>query len=56
MDTISSLTKPKCKPYDPSDPSNGRKDIVVQLVLSLALGASAFIGFCVSLDTRELQV
>ncbi|KAG9243388.1 hypothetical protein BJ878DRAFT_120110 [Calycina marina] len=38
---------PKCLPYNPSDPKNGQKDIYVQLVLSLALGASAFIGFCI---------
>jgi len=37
----------KCENYDPTDPANGEKQIYVQLVLSLALGVSAFIGFCV---------
>ncbi|CZT42875.1 related to A.thaliana hyp1 protein [Rhynchosporium secalis] len=36
----------KCTVGDPTDPSNGQKQIWVQLVLSLALGLSAFIGFC----------
>jgi len=36
----------KCDPTDPTDPNNGQKQIYVQLVLSLALGLSAFLGFC----------
>jgi len=40
---------PKYDPTDPTDPANGQKQIYVQLVLSLALGVSAFLGFCVSL-------
>jgi len=39
--------KPGCKPYDPTDPANSQKDLPVQLVLSLSLGVSAFVGFCV---------
>jgi len=35
-----------CTVKDPTDPSNGQKQIYVQLVLSLALGSSAFLGFC----------
>jgi hypothetical protein len=38
-----------CTAYNPTDPANGQKDIYVQLVLSLALGVSAFLGFCVSI-------
>ena len=37
----------KCKSYDPTDPNNGQQNIYVQLVLSLALGISAFLGFCI---------
>jgi len=48
MDPFSDPSKKKCDRYNPADPSNGRSDIYVQLVLSFALGASAFIGFCVS--------
>ncbi|KAJ5032320.1 uncharacterized protein L3040_008927 [Drepanopeziza brunnea f. sp. 'multigermtubi'] len=36
----------ECPKYDPTDPANGQKQIYVQLVLSLALGAAAFLGFC----------
>jgi hypothetical protein len=35
-----------CESYDPTDPDNSQQDIYVQLVLSLALGFSAFFGFC----------
>jgi len=38
--------KPRCEPYNPTDPANSSKDLPVQLVLSLALGLSAFVGFC----------
>jgi hypothetical protein len=38
--------KNECKGYDPTDPANGQKDILVQLVISAALGLSAFLGFC----------
>lgn len=41
----------KCPQYDPSDPDNGQKDLYVQLALSLALGVSAFLGFCVDNTT-----
>lgn len=37
----------KCTKYDPTDPANGQKQIYTQLVLSAALGISAFLGFCV---------
>lgn len=37
-----------CPKVDPTDPVNGQKQIYVQLVLSLALGLTAFLGFCVS--------
>jgi hypothetical protein len=40
----------ECKGYDPTDPANSNQNIYVQLVLSLALGLSAFFGFCVSLQ------
>lgn len=46
----SSVAVKKCEPYDPTDPANGQKQIYVQLVLSLALGVSAFLGFCVRLS------
>lgn len=36
--------------YDPIDPKNGQKDTVVQLVLSLGLGVSAFLAFCVGVE------
>jgi hypothetical protein len=38
----------ECKRTDPTDPTNNQGQIYVQLVLSLALGISAFFGFCVS--------
>ncbi|KAH6671090.1 hypothetical protein B0J14DRAFT_564777 [Halenospora varia] len=37
----------KCTPYDPTNPNNSQQQVLVQLVLSLALGASAFLGFCI---------
>lgn len=37
-----------CTASDPTDPANGQKDVYVQLALSLALGVSAFVAFCVS--------
>ncbi|RDL36906.1 Uncharacterized protein BP5553_06258 [Venustampulla echinocandica] len=36
-----------CSAIDVTDPKNIRQDISVQLVLSLALGVSAFFGFCI---------
>ncbi|TVY15078.1 Calcium permeable stress-gated cation channel 1 [Lachnellula arida] len=36
-----------CTVSDPTDPANGQKDVYVQLVLSLALGVSAFVAFCI---------
>jgi hypothetical protein len=46
-----------CKHVDPTDPkANGQQNqIYVQLVLSLALGLSAFFGFCVSALHRQEQ-
>lgn len=35
-----------CKLSDPTDPSNSSTDIAVQLVLSFALGLTAFLAFC----------
>jgi hypothetical protein len=43
-----------CETYDPTDPKNSQQDIYVQLVLSLALGLSAFLGFCVSAIVQHL--
>lgn len=51
MNTLKNATE-KCE-YDALDPTNGQKDTVVQLVLSLALGVSAFIGFCVSRRRKQ---
>jgi calcium permeable stress-gated cation channel len=39
----------ECPKPDLTDPANGQKQIYVQAVLSLALGATAFICFCVSI-------
>ncbi|TAQ83945.1 hypothetical protein B7494_g7730 [Chlorociboria aeruginascens] len=36
----------ECRPQNPTDPANGQNQVLVQLVLSLALGVSAFFGFC----------
>lgn len=36
---------------DVVSPSAGEKDIYVQLVISLALGVSSFIAFCVGFET-----
>ncbi|KAG9238556.1 hypothetical protein BJ875DRAFT_32374 [Amylocarpus encephaloides] len=36
-----------CTTTDPTDPSNGQQDILVQAALSLALGVSAFVVFCI---------
>ncbi|RDW64203.1 DUF221-domain-containing protein [Coleophoma crateriformis] len=36
----------KCRKVDPTDPTQGQSDTIVQLVIALALGLSAFIGFC----------
>ena len=36
----------ECKGRDPTDPTNSSTDIAVQLVLSSALGLSAFFAFC----------
>lgn len=43
-----------CDKYDPTNPKNGEKDVYVQLVLSVALGLSAFIGFCVGRSASNL--
>jgi hypothetical protein len=51
MDDFTAEAAKKCKTYDPTDPKNSSGSIYVQLVLSLALGLSAFFGFCVSLAT-----
>jgi hypothetical protein len=37
-----------CTASNPTDIASGQKDVYVQLVLSLALGISAFVAFCVS--------
>lgn len=43
-----------CKGYDPTNPySQDNTDTIVQLVISLALGVSSFIAFCVS---RPMQL
>ncbi|CZR51120.1 related to A.thaliana hyp1 protein [Phialocephala subalpina] len=47
MDDFTAEAAKKCKTYDPTDPKNSSGSIYVQLVLSLALGLSAFFGFCV---------
>ncbi|KUJ22613.1 DUF221-domain-containing protein [Mollisia scopiformis] len=44
-DFVSALAK-KCNKVDPTAPTTSKGGIVVQLVLSLALGVSAFFGFC----------
>ncbi|KAL2072731.1 hypothetical protein VTL71DRAFT_12074 [Oculimacula yallundae] len=46
MEGSLSIAPKKCTVRDPTDPSNGQNQIYVQLVLSLALGMSAFLGFC----------
>ena len=50
MDGISIAKNRTCKKVDPTNPTaTGQNEIYVQLVLSLALGISAFFAFCVSL-------
>lgn len=46
MDILRTLDE--CKGDDVTDPRNGQKDTPVQLVISLAIGLSSFIAFCVS--------
>jgi hypothetical protein len=46
MDTFALSVAKKCDKYDPTDPRKQQGSIYVQLVLSLALGVSAFVGFC----------
>ncbi|KAH8602919.1 hypothetical protein B0O99DRAFT_647721 [Bisporella sp. PMI_857] len=46
MDAFNSSLK-SCDAYDPTNPRGPQKEIYVQLVLSLALGVSAFVGFCI---------
>src|SRR5882757_5111982 len=55
MDGLSIAKNRTCTHVDPTNPNtNGQQNqIYVQLVLSLALGLSAFFGFCVSLHTPE---
>jgi len=53
MDDFVDVLEKKCKKYDPSDPKNAQTALSVQFVLSLALGASAFIAFCVSTTLRQ---
>jgi hypothetical protein len=43
----------ECPKVDPTDPTKDQKQIYVQLVLSLALGISAFLGFCVSRESSS---
>ncbi|PQE12695.1 DUF221 domain-containing protein [Rutstroemia sp. NJR-2017a BBW] len=40
------MAEKDCKSYDPTVP-HGDSDLIVQLVLSLSLGISAFFGFCI---------
>jgi hypothetical protein len=40
---------------DPTNPANGQQDISVQAALSLALGVSAFFGFCVIIFAHYLN-
>jgi hypothetical protein len=54
MDGFSTAKNRTCTKTDPTNPAahEDQKDkIYVQLVLSLALGVSAFLAFCVSLHT-----
>jgi hypothetical protein len=44
-----------CSTEDPTRP-NTQADVKVQLVLSLALGISAFVGFCVSVTSDEIEL
>jgi hypothetical protein len=53
MDTFALSVAKKCDKYDPTDPRKQQGSIYVQLVLSLALGVSAFVGFCVSLTSAK---
>ncbi|PMD39672.1 DUF221-domain-containing protein [Hyaloscypha variabilis F] len=46
MDAYSLAKNRTCQKVDPTKPSVGKDGINVQLVLSLALGLSAFFGFC----------
>jgi hypothetical protein len=45
----------ECPKPDLSDPTIGQNQIYVQVVLSLALGASAFFCFCVSLVANNFN-
>lgn len=47
MNDLEGALEKECRKFDPSDPTNEPNVLSVQLVLSLALGASAFLGFCV---------
>jgi hypothetical protein len=48
LSTVSTMAPKNCtRESDPTNPANGQQDIVVQAALSLALGVSAFLGFCV---------
>jgi hypothetical protein len=46
----------ECQSPDLSDPASGQKQIAVQAVLSLALGATAFICFCVSTAAQDMLI
>jgi hypothetical protein len=52
MDAYSLAKNRTCQKVDPTKPSVGKDGINVQLVLSLALGLSAFFGFCVSFPSH----
>lgn len=50
MDGLSIAKNRTCRKIDPTNPhATGQNEIYVQLVLSLALGISAFFAFCVGL-------
>lgn len=46
----------ECQSPDLSDPASGQKQIRVQAVLSLALGATAFLFFCVSTVAQDMPI
>lgn len=56
MDGFTSAIAKKCDRVDPTDPMKSQGPLYVQLVLSLALGVSAFFGFCVSLPASLQHV
>ncbi|TVY75731.1 Calcium permeable stress-gated cation channel [Lachnellula suecica] len=47
MAAMANIGAQNCSSPNPTDPHRGQTDFYVQLVLSLALGISAFTGFCI---------